>query len=565
MSAGCAASSRSDGPIQVTRAHAGAPLNRPPPPLRPRAPILGSVLEAIGDTPLVRINRIAVEEGVSCEVLAKCEFLSAGGSVKDRIGYRMVEDAERSGRIQPGAVLIEPTSGNTGIGIALAGAIKGYRVIITLPEKMSQEKVDVLKALGAEIIRTPTEAAFDSPESHIGVAKRLQQEIPNAHILNQYGNPSNPLAHYDGTGLEIWEGCGGRVDVVVMTAGTGGTITGIARRLKEKNPACIIVGVDPKGSILAEPEAMNDEKRLQSYAVEGIGYDFIPTVLDRSLVDLWVKTEDRESFIMSRRLIREEGMLVGGSAGSAMAGAMKAAKILNLGKDKRMVVLLADGVRNYMSKFLSNDWMWRMGFADPELGIGVGDEHVGQWWSSRAVADLALASPITTTTDVSCAEAVQLLSSLGVDQIPIVDPHNEIVGVLTEGNLTSKLASGAVKGSDSVSKAIFSQFRRVTPTTKLSELARLFDRDAFAVAVQTQRCFGASKDGGKSMTEKSVVVGVVSRIDLLRFITQHAGDVAPGTPRHAGGKTPTAVKTPSHGEHPAGADVDSIKLLHLKD
>lgn len=188
----------------------------------------------------------------------------------------MVEDAERSGRIKPGDTLIEPTSGNTGIGLALAAAIKGYRMIITLPEKMSQEKVDVLKALGAEIIRTPTEAAFDSPESHIGVALRLNKEIPNSHILDQYANPSNPLAHYDGTAEEIWEQCEGKVDMVVLSAGTGGTLTGIARKLKEKNPAIIVVAVDPKGSILAEPDSLNDEKRLQSYAVEGIGYDFIP-------------------------------------------------------------------------------------------------------------------------------------------------------------------------------------------------------------------------------------------------------------------------------------------------
>lgn len=287
-----------------------------------------------------------------CVVLYVCAC--AGGSVKDRIGRRMIEDAERAGRIKPGDTLIEPTSGNTGIGLALTAALKGYRCIITLPEKMSQEKVDVLKALGAEIIRTPTEAAWDSPESHIGVAKRLNKEIPNSHILDQYGNPSNPLAHYDGTAEELWEQCEGKIDMVVLTAGTGGTLSGIARKLKERNPAIQVVGVDPRGSILAEPDSLNEEKRLQSYAVEGIGYDFIPAVLDRELVDFWVKTDDRESFIYARRLIREEGMLCGGSAGAAMAGAVQAAKRLKPGQ--RCVVLLADGVRNYMSKFLSDEW-----------------------------------------------------------------------------------------------------------------------------------------------------------------------------------------------------------------
>src|SRR5690606_5273770 len=231
---------------------------------------------------------------------AKCEFMNPGGSVKDRIGKRMVENAQKSGRIKPGDTLIEPTSGNTGIGMALAAAVYGYRMIITMAEKNSREKQAVLGALGAEIIRTPTEAAWDAPESHIGVARQLQKILPNAHVLDQYSNEDNPLAHYEGTGKEILEQTGGKLDICVLTAGTGGTLTGVARRLKENLPNVKIVGVDPVGSILAGPEPIG------SYKVEGIGYDFIPDVLDRSLVDEWVKTEDRESFVMARRLIREE-------------------------------------------------------------------------------------------------------------------------------------------------------------------------------------------------------------------------------------------------------------------
>ena len=261
---------------------------------------------------MVRLTRLSRAEGVQCELLAKCEFFNAGGSVKDRIGKRMIEDAEASGRIKPGDTLIEPTSGNTGIGLALTAAIKGYKMIITLPQKMSQEKVDVLSALGADIIRTPTEAAWDAPESHIGVAKKMQSELPNSHILDQYKNPSNPLAHYETTAEEIWDQCDGRVDCVVISAGTGGTITGVSRRLKELNPKILIVGVDPHGSILAQPESLNSEG-VGTYKVEGIGYDFIPEVLDRSVVDHWVKTKDPESFKMARRLIREEGLLCGGS------------------------------------------------------------------------------------------------------------------------------------------------------------------------------------------------------------------------------------------------------------
>lgn len=294
-------------------------------------------------------------------IVAKCEFFNAGGSVKDRIGRRMIDDAERSGRLKKGDVLIEPTSGNTGIGLALAAAVKGYRCIIVMPEKMSQEKVDVLRALGAEIVRTPTAAAFDSPESHIGVAIRLNKEIPNSHILDQYSNPGNPLAHYDGTAEEILEACGGKLDMLVAGAGTGGTISGIARKLKEKCPSCKIVAVDPYGSILARPAEIN-ETDVTSYQIEGIGYDFIPKVLDHNVIDRWIKSSDKESFVMARRLIREEGLLCGGSSGTAMVGAMKAAR--ELGPGQKCVVILPDSVRNYMTKFLSDDWMAEHGFFD---------------------------------------------------------------------------------------------------------------------------------------------------------------------------------------------------------
>ncbi|EAS02148.1 cystathionine beta-synthase (macronuclear) [Tetrahymena thermophila SB210] len=322
--------------------------------------IMDSVLDAIGRTPLVRLNNIMKAEGLKCELLAKCEFLNAGGSVKDRIGRRMLLDAENSGRIKPGDTLIEATSGNTGIGLSLAAAIRGYNMIITLPEKMSTEKTDVLQALGAKIVRTPTEVDFDHPESHISQAIKLQKEIPNSHILDQYINPSNPLAHYDGTGAEILYQCDNKVDYVFVGTGTGGTITGIARKIKEHLPSCKIVGVDPYGSILAMPQSKNE--RMESYQVEGVGYDFVPRSIDRTVIDDWVKNTDVPTFQMARRLIREEGLFCGGSSGQVVDAAIRYAKEHNLGEGVRIVCVLADNLRNYITKFVSKEWMVAKGF-----------------------------------------------------------------------------------------------------------------------------------------------------------------------------------------------------------
>ncbi|GLD94779.1 hypothetical protein PINS_up003403 [Pythium insidiosum] len=466
--------------------------------------VLPDILHAIGQTPMVRINSISKKAGLECELLAKCEFFNAGGSVKDRIGRRMVEDAEKSGRIKPGDTLIEPTSGNTGIGLALAAAIKGYRCIITLPEKMSQEKVNILKALGAEIIRTPTEAAWDSPESHIGIAKRLEQELPNSHILDQYANPSNPLAHYEGTAEEILDQCDGRVDMVVMGVGTGGTISGIAKKLKEKCPNVIVVGVDPEGSILALPDSLNDKDRLKPYKVEGIGYDFIPDVLDRALVDRWEKTNDKESFVMARRLIREEGLLCGGSCGSAMAAAVRAASTLK--KGQRCVVILPDSTRNYMTKFLNDTWMYENHFVDTTLHTSDNysrfRKSLTTWWATEKVSALQLAKPSTVRLDITCDEAIQLMQQHGYDQLPVVEDH-VAHGVVTIGNLLSKLSSGRVRRTDPVRAVMFTKFSRVTKGSTLAELAEIFDKDYFAIVT----------------SDEGQIVGIVTRIDLLNFIT----------------------------------------------
>ncbi|KZP25583.1 pyridoxal phosphate-dependent enzyme, beta subunit [Athelia psychrophila] len=333
--------------------------------------ILNNALEAVGHTPLIRLDKIAKEEGLKCNLLGKVEYMSAGGSVKDRIAKAMVEAAEQEGKLIPGkSVVIEPTSGNTGIGLAMACAIKGYSVIITLPNKMSLEKEATLRALGAEVVRTPTEAAWDSATSHIGVAKRLQREIPYGIILDQYTNVNNPLAHEYTTGPEIIEAVvstpstssqpsSGKVDVFVAGAGTGGTVTGVSRALKKvHNPKCVVVAVDPKGSILALPAALNTADEGLMYGVEGIGYDFIPDVLSRDPVDIdsWIKNGDEESWAAVRRLMRTEGLLVGGSSGSSMSGALAWLTTTEQGRaiagtpGANVVILLPDGIRNYMSK-----------------------------------------------------------------------------------------------------------------------------------------------------------------------------------------------------------------------
>ena len=444
--------------------------------------ILPSILDAVGETPMVRLN--AVTAGLACEVVAKCEFMNPGGSVKDRIGVRMLLDAEKSGRIKPGDTLIEPTSGNTGIGLALAAAARGYRVIITMPEKMSQEKQVVLEALGAEIIRTPTEAAWDAPESHIGVAKRLHEVIPNSHILDQYANPSNPLAHVEGTGREIVEQTGGRLDAVVMTAGTGGTLTGVARAVKAAVPHAQIIGVDPEGSILAGPS------EIKSYKVEGIGYDFIPDVLDRSLVDRWIKSNDKDSFRIARQLIRQEGLLVGGSSGSAVWAALQVAK--ELGAGKRVVVILPDSIRNYLSKFVDDRWMRQQGFlkADWEVGT-IGD----------VVRALGHREVISVAADAKIGEATAIFKDRGISQVPVLD-QGRLAGILTESDMLHALVSGRVNTDTIVAEVMVRKVSTVGMHASSSELPAIFERGEVALVVDNDRH----------------VLGLLTKMDLIEML-----------------------------------------------
>jgi cystathionine beta-synthase len=446
-----------------------------------RENILDSIGQAVGGTPMVRLSRIGRD--LACELVGKCEYLNPGGSVKDRIGVRMVEDAEQSGRIKAGDTLIEPTSGNTGIGLALAAAVKGYRLIITMPEKMSREKQVVLEALGAEIIRTPTEAAFDSPESHIGVAKRLNEVIPNSHILDQYKNPSNPNAHEEETGREIFEQCGGKLDAVVIAAGTGGTITGVARYMKKHAPNVQIIGVDPEGSLLAGPE------EIKSYKVEGIGYDFIPDVLDRKLVSRWVKSNDRESFRVARQLIRQEGLLVGGSSGAAVSAALRIGKEMKAGQ--RVVVLLPDSVRNYMTKFVDDAWMRQHGFQQAE-------------WQEGAIGDLVRALPkremVTVEVADKLGDVVDKFKSHSISQMPVLD-RGKLAGILTETDVLRHLVGGRATRATSVAEVMERRVSTVAMHASAAELPAIFERGEVAMVVDHEK-----------------VVAIITKMDLIEIL-----------------------------------------------
>eukprot|EP01134_Creolimax_fragrantissima_P007855 CFRG7855T1 len=497
---------RTTGPVHCKWAAGATTENDEPHNHQIRKPanltVLPTILDHIGNTPLVRVNKLAKDFGLECDLLAKCEFFNAGGSVKDRIAKRMFEEAEKSGRIKPGDTIIEPTSGNTGLGLALCAAVKGYRCIICLPEKMSNEKVDTLRALGAEIVRTPNDASFDSPESHIGVSMRLNREIPNSHILNQYDNEFNPLAHYDTTAEEILEACGGKVDMLVAGAGTGGTITGIARKLKERCPDVIIVGVDPIGSILAQPASLNVEGPM--YQVEGIGYDFIPTSLDRSVIDKWYKCSDKPSLNMARRMIKEEGLLCGGSSGSAMSCALEAAK--ELGPGQKCVVMLPDGLRNYMSKFLSDDWMRAEGLMEESEAIEPTDRFNG-----ATVEDLDLPVPVTAPLSTTCEAAVDILHKNGFEYLPLTLNDGKIGGLVTEGQLLSALTHGRCGPSDPVEKCMLhfntkKKFELIKPDTPLKTLERFFEKYHIG--------FTTDSEGN--------LAGVMTKIDVLKFLVKNA-------------------------------------------
>jgi cystathionine beta-synthase len=385
--------------------------------------VLDTILDAVGDTPLVRLRKIS--RGVPPTLLAKLEMLNPGGSVKDRIGLRMIEAAEREGLLKPGGTIVEPTSGNTGHGLAIAAAIRGYRCIFVMPDKMSQEKIALLRAYGAEVVICPTAVPPESPESYYRVADRLTEEIPGAFQPNQYFNPENPAAHYDTTGPEIWRQTDGSIDVLVAGVGTGGTITGAARFLKERKPDVLVIGADPEGSIYSG--------EVHPYLTEGIGEDFWPATFDPSLVDRYVRVSDRDAFRMARRITREEGILVGSSSGTAVVAALEIAR--ELPEDAVVVVILPDTGRNYLSKVYSDTWLLQYGLLERPEPV-----RVEEVLSAKGEGVPPL---VTVGAHEKVRQAIDVLQRYGISQAPVVREESvdvtRFVGSVSEAALLDRI------------------------------------------------------------------------------------------------------------------------------
>jgi len=448
--------------------------------------VLESFLDAMGNTPLVRLPKVV--RGVRPAILAKLEMLNPGGSVKDRIGLRMIEAAERAGLLRAGGTIVEPTSGNTGVGLAIAAAHKGYRCIFVMPDKMSQEKVALLRAYGAEVVITPTAVAPESPESYYRVADRLTEEIPGAFQPNQYFNQENPRAHYETTGPEIWEQTGGAIDVLVAGVGTGGTITGAARYLKERKPSLTVVGADPEGSLYS-----GDTPR--PYLVEGIGEDFWPETFDPSVVDRWVRVSDADSFRLARAVTRQEGILVGGSSGTALYAALEVARELD--ESKTIVVIFPDTGRNYLSKLYSDSWLLQYGMLErPEV---VRVEEV----LSAKHGDVP--TMVTVSAHDKVRQAIDALQEYGISQAPVVrEPSLDVtqfVGAIQERALLDRI----FRDPDALQADVAEVMGPPIPMVE-------YDEPIEVAFVELQR------EPAVLVAKAGQVLGVLTRSDLLEFL-----------------------------------------------
>jgi len=460
------------------------------------AEIYETILDTVGNTPLVRLGRLARD--TRTPLVAKVETMNPGGSVKDRIGLAMIEAAERDGRLRPGGTIVEPTSGNTGVGLAIAAAHKGYRCIFVMPDKMSQEKISTLRAYGAEVVITPTAVDHDSPESYYSVSDRLAEEIPGGFKPDQYSNAANPEAHYETTGPELWEQTGGEVDAVVVSVGTGGSITGIGRYFKERKPDVLIVGADPEGSVFTE----DADHPTHPYLVEGIGKDTWPHTLDPTVVDEWVRVSDRDSFLTARRLAREEGLLVGGSCGSTAWVALEVAR--RLGPGSTVLMTFPDGGRSYLSKFYDDNWMIQYGFMERRAPAPTVDEVLRFKRSEESdVPEL-----VVVEAHEKVGSAIDLLQRYGISQLPVVrsrpaDALTDIVGSLQERSLLDRVFRNPDALNDDVAVAMQPPLAAVDAGASIDEVF--------------QELTGAG--GAVLVGEAGRPVAIVTRSDLLEFLS----------------------------------------------